>query len=211
MKKKCKCPGRDLVGFGLLGLSLIMLGRSVALCFSNDIWYDELFTVGMVEHSYGELVRFTAADVHPPLYYCMVKLFADLCKLLAPGVGTVIPAKLVSTLPYFILLLYAVTFTRKRFGMFAGGMFLFCVTAMPQLSAYTVEVRMYGWAMFFVTAAFLHAYALAENYVNSKNSPEKNVIGAAGGTETVVTEKAVADVVYGGRGEEAPQIGRAHV
>lgn len=207
MKKKCKCPGRDLVGFGLLGLSLIMLGRSVALCFSNDIWYDELFTVGMVEHSYGELVRFTAADVHPPLYYCMVKLFADLCKLLAPGVGTVIPAKLVSTLPYFILLLYAVTFMRKRFGMFAGGMFLFCVTAMPQLSAYTVEVRMYGWAMFFVTAAFLHAYVLAENYVNSKNSPEKNVIGAAGGTETVVTEKAVADVVYGGRGEEAPQAG----
>ena len=168
---------------------------------------DELFTVGMVEHSYGELVRFTAADVHPPLYYCIVKLFADLCKLLAPGVGTVIPAKLVSTLPYFILLLYAVTFMRKRFGMFAGGMFLFCVTAMPQLSAYTVEVRMYGWAMFFVTAAFLHAYALAENYVNSKNSPEKNVIGAAGGTETVVTEKAVADVVYGGRGEETPQAG----
>lgn len=48
---------------------------------------------------------------------------------------------------------------------------------------------------------------MAENYVNSQNSPEKNVIGAAGGTETVVTEKAVADVVYGGRGEEAPQAG----
>lgn len=163
-----KTSGRDVVGFLLLGLGLIMLGKSVMLCFSNDIWYDELFTVGLAEHSYGELVRLTAADVHPPLYYCIVKLFADLCKLIMPGAGTIIPAKIVSVLPYFVLLIYAVTFIRKRFGIFVGGMFLFCVTAMPQLSAYTVEMRMYGWALLFVTAAFLHGYALVESYVNSK-------------------------------------------
>lgn len=168
MEKKQKCPGSEIVGFLLFGLSLIMLGKSVLLCFSNDIWYDELFTVGLAEHSYGELVRLTAADVHPPLYYCIVKLFADLCKLVLPGAGTIIPAKIVSVLPYFVLLLYAVTFIRKRFGMFTGGMFLFCVTAMPQLSAYTVEMRMYGWALLFVTAAFLHGYALLENEVKRK-------------------------------------------
>lgn len=177
MEKKAKYPGRDIAGLILLGLSLIMLGRSLMLCFSNDIWYDELFTVGMAEHSYGELVRFTAADVHPPLYYCIVKFFADLCKLIIPGTGTVIPAKIVSVLPYFLFLLYAVTFMRKRFGLFVGGMFLFCVTAMPQLPAYTVEVRMYGWAMLFVTAAFLHGYALMESYVNSKNTPTDQEVG----------------------------------
>lgn len=170
MEKKQNRPGRDIAGFFLLGLSLLMLGRSLMLCFSNDIWYDELFTVGMVEHSYGELVRFTAADVHPPLYYCIVKLFVDLCKLIKPGIGTVIPAKIVSVLPYFILLIYAVTFMRKRFGLFVGGLFLFCVTAMPQLPAYTVEVRMYGWALLFVTAAFLHAGELISCYVNRETS-----------------------------------------
>lgn len=163
-----KMTGRDIAGLFLFVFSLVMLGRSFSLCFSNDIWYDELFTVGMAEHSYSELVRFTAADVHPPLYYCIVKLFVDLCKLIAPGVGTVIPAKMVSVLPYFGLLLYAVVFLRRRFGLFVGGLFLFCVTAMPQLPAYTVEVRMYGWALLFVTAAFLHGYALIENYVNPK-------------------------------------------
>lgn len=168
MEKKQNWLGRDIAGFFLLGLSLLMLGRSLMLCFSNDIWYDELFTVGMVEHSYGELVRFTAADVHPPLYYCIVKLFVDLCKLIKPGIGTVIPAKIVSVLPYFILLTYAVTLMRKRFGLFVGGLFLFCVTAMPQLPAYTVEVRMYGWALLFVTAAFLHAGELIKCYVNQK-------------------------------------------
>lgn len=158
MKQKNKIFSKDSLGWFLICISVLMLGKSVALCFSNDIWYDELFTVGMIEHSYGELIHFTAADVHPPLYYCVTKLFADLCKLIIPGTGTVIPAKIVSVLPYFILLLYCVTFMRKRFGIFTGGMFLFCVIAMPQLSAYTVEVRMYGWALLFVTAAFLHAY-----------------------------------------------------
>ncbi len=162
MKSKINFSGKDAFGWLLIGISVLMLGKSVALCFSNDIWYDELFTVGMIEHSYGELIQFTAADVHPPLYYCVTKFFADLCKLIIPGAGTVVPAKIVSVLPYFILLLYSVTFVRKRYSIFTGGLFLFCVISMPQMSAYTVEVRMYGWALLFVTAAFFHAYGCVE-------------------------------------------------
>lgn len=164
MIRERKISGREIIGWLFICLSTGMLGRSILLCFSRDIWYDELFTVSMAEHSYGELIRFTAADVHPPLYYMIVKFFSDLCKLIVPGAGTVIPAKLVSTLPYLLLLLYSVTWIRKRWGIFTGGLFLFCVTAMPQLPAYTVEVRMYGWALLFVTAAFWHAHGcLTEN------------------------------------------------
>ncbi len=155
-------PGRDILGYLLLGISVVLLGRSLMLCFSNDIWYDELFTVGMIGHSYGELVGLTARDVHPPLYYMITKFFVDLCKLLLPGVRAVAAAKIVSVLPYFVLLLYSVTFIRKRFGIFTGGVFLFCVVAMPQLSGYTVEVRMYSWALLFVTAAFLHGYGAVQ-------------------------------------------------
>lgn len=158
MNVRKKIAGRDIFGYLLLALSVVLLCRSLTLCFSNDIWYDELFTIGMAEHSYSELIRFTAADVHPPLYYCIVKLFADLCKLIMPGAGTIIPAKIVSVFPCFVLLLYCLYFIRKRFGIFVSGLFLFCAAAMPQLPAYTVEVRMYGWAMLFVTAAFLHGY-----------------------------------------------------
>ena len=155
-------PGRDILGYLLLGVSVVLLGRSLVLCFSNDIWYDELFTVGMIGHSYGELVELTARDVHPPLYYMITKFFVDLCKLILPGVHAVAAAKIVSVLPYFVLLLYSVTFIRKRFGIFTGGVFLFCVVAMPQLSGYTVEVRMYSWALLFVTAAFLHGYGAVQ-------------------------------------------------
>ena len=137
-----------------------MLGKSLMLCFSSDIWYDELFTVGMIEHSYGDLVALTAGDVHPPLYYCIVKFVVELCKLILPNADIVVFTKIVSVLPYFILLIYSVTFIRKRFGILTGGLFLFCVIAMPQLSAYTVEIRMYSWALLFVTAAYLHTYGI---------------------------------------------------
>ena len=160
MNRKAKISYREIIGWLLVGLSGLMLVKSITLCFSNDIWYDELFTVGMIEHSYGDLIAFTARDVHPPLYYCIVKFCVELCKLIVPTANTVSISKIVSVLPYLILLLYSVMFIRKRFGIFTGGLFLFCVIAMPQLSAYTVEIRMYSWALLFVTAAFLHAYGI---------------------------------------------------
>ncbi len=162
MNVRKKMAGRDIAGILLLAVSAAMLGRSLALCFARDIWYDELFTVGMIEHSYGDLIAFTARDVHPPLYYCIVRFVVELCKLIAKQADPIIIAKLVSVIPYFGLFAYSVTFIRKRFGLFTGGLVFFCVIAMPQLSAYTVEVRMYGWALFFVTAAFLHAYGTGD-------------------------------------------------
>ncbi|MBD5503785.1 MAG: hypothetical protein HDR09_08610 [Lachnospiraceae bacterium] len=158
MNRKRKISGKDIFGYLFLGISVVMLLRSLMLCFSNDIWYDELFTVGMIEHSYGDLIAFTARDVHPPLYYCIVKFIIELCKLISVQANAVVIAKVVSVLPYFILFAYSVTFIRRRFGIFTCGLFLFCAIAMPQLSAYTVEVRMYSFALLFVTAAFLHAY-----------------------------------------------------
>ena len=116
--------------------------------------------VGMAEHSYGELIHFTAKDVHPPLYYCIVKFVLNLCKLIIPSADSVIVIKLVSVLPYFFMLAYGLFFLRKKFGTFVMGLFLFCVLSMPQMSAYTVEMRMYSLALLFVTAAFFHAYGI---------------------------------------------------
>ena len=178
-------PGRDILGYLLLGISVVLLGRSLMLCFSNDIWYDELFTVGMIGHSYGELVELTARDVHPPLYYMITKFFVDLCKLILPGVHAVAAAKMVSVLPYFVLLLYSVTFIRKRFGIFTGGVFLFCVVSMPQLSGYTVEVRMYSWALLFVTAAFLHGYGAVQGPEDEEERHHGRLSAAAYGAVDV--------------------------
>lgn len=159
---KQKITWKQGLGMLFLAAGLILLGNSIHMSFCDDIWYDELFTIGLIQHSYGELTAFTARDVHPPLYYYIVKLIVELCKLTIPAANTVTVAKIVSGIPYFLLFFYAVFYLSKRFGLFSAGLFFFCILSMPQMSAYTVEIRMYSWALFFVTAAYFHAYELVQ-------------------------------------------------
>ena len=65
MKQKLKWD--EVIGILFVAVSVILLGISVFLCFSSDIWYDELFTMGLADQSCGKLVSITARDVHPPL------------------------------------------------------------------------------------------------------------------------------------------------
>lgn len=157
---KAKASWRDVAGILLLAAGVVMLGVSVFLCFSNDIWYDELFTMGLADQPLGELVAITAKDVHPPFYYMIVRLFLGLGKAIYGSADQVVIAKLVSVLPFFLCFLYAVTRIRKHFGIFSAGLYFFLLLAMPQMGEYTVEVRMYGYALFFITAGMLHAYEL---------------------------------------------------
>lgn len=180
----------EVLGILLFLLAACFLAVSVFLCFSDDIWYDELFTMGLAGQSFGELISVTARDVHPPLYYMIVKLFLMLfqalgiCPASVPGGGlqdgvggmTVISpvtvARLVSVLPFLLCLVYGAVKVRRRFGMLTAGLFCFLLLTMPQLPGYTVEARMYGWALFFVTALMLHGYDLAVP------GPEKNSSGS---------------------------------
>ena len=83
----------EVLGILLFLLAACFLAVSVFLCFSDDIWYDELFTMGLAGQSFGELISVTARDVHPPLYYMIVKLFLMLfqalgiCPASVPGGG----------------------------------------------------------------------------------------------------------------------------
>ena len=152
----------DWSGVFFLLAAVIMLGISVRLCFEDGIWYDELYTMGLTNRSFTELTAFTARDVHPPFYYYYVKAVQGLCRMISPQVSLVIVSKLCSVLPLLGLMVYGVTKVRRYFGMLCAGLFAFCVTAMPNLPQYTVEIRMYTLAMFLVTAAFLHGYGVQD-------------------------------------------------
>jgi hypothetical protein len=140
--------------------------RSVILSYSTDIWYDELFTMEFSKRPVPELIGLTARDVHPPFYYMIVRFFVTLCESMgivksAQGHFTVETiAKMVSVLPFFILIIYAATTIRKHFGGLAAGMFSFAIITMPQMPEYTTEIRMYSWSILFVTGAMLHGFGL---------------------------------------------------
>ena len=104
----------DLMGMVLFLLAVVMAVCSLNLCASTDIWYDELFTMGFIEQPVGRLLELAARDVHPPLYYLIVKAVVEAVHFFAPGVNSVMIAKAVSVLPYFGLLGCAAVRVRKR-------------------------------------------------------------------------------------------------
>ncbi len=162
------CSKRQTIVNAIGGLFFVLavyfLVRSVILAFSIDIWYDELFTMEFVTRPIGEMLPLAARDVHPPLYYMIVRFFVvtlGSIGLVGDGPGQIaieVLAKLVSVLPFAVLMAYALGFIRKRFGMLAAGIFSFAMVTMPQLPEYTTEIRMYSWAILFVTGMMIHGY-----------------------------------------------------
>ena len=139
-----------------------MLCIAVYLCRGSDIWYDELFTMGLAEQSFGGLISITARDVHPPLYYLLVKLALMMNEVTGGLLHQVTVAKLTSVLPFALAMVLSATEIRKQFGLFSAGLFSFLLVSMPQLPDYTVEVRMYGYALLFVLAGMLCAYRIVK-------------------------------------------------
>ena len=194
-------------GCGVLFLILGILSFFVCLlqAFGQDIWFDEVFSVNFIQHSYKEIAALTGKDVHPPLYYWYLKLFHDIGKVLVPAASSIVLCKLASMLPFAGIFGYTLTAIRKNFGLHVAGLFWFLVMTMPQISNYTVEIRMYSLALFFITAAFLHSCELvcafpAQGVSEAERTAEP---GAAAGTE----ETAESGVAAGT--EEAAEPGAA--
>lgn len=194
-------------GCGILFLILGILSFFVCLfqAFGQDIWFDEVFSVNFIQHSYKEIAALTGKDVHPPLYYWYLKLFHDIGKVLVPAASSIVLCKLASMLPFVGIFVYTLTAIRKNFGLHTAGLFWFLIMTMPQISNYTVEIRMYSLALFFITAAFVHSYELVCAFPAQEISEAERTAepGTAAGTEETAEPGAAAGT------EEAAEPGAA--
>lgn len=134
-------------------LILIFCGECVSLAVQNSsIWFDDAYSLAMIRHAWKEMVTLTGLDFHPPLYYFILKSFSIL-------VGDeIVVMKLVSIIPSFLTLLISRVFLKKEVGGYSALLLPLCFMASQNILHYSVEVRMYSWALFFVTMSFLSAY-----------------------------------------------------
>lgn len=132
---------------------IVFLAIYVSLVFNRNVWTDEAYTIQMIrEHSFLGIISETAKDVHPPLYYLLLKLFITVF-------GQSITAyKLFSVIPMILLMVLAGTKVRRNWGIRAASLFILFVSAIPCMLEYTIQIRMYSLACFFTTWAALSAY-----------------------------------------------------
>jgi uncharacterized membrane protein len=135
-----------------LGLLIFGMAFFTSCAFYKNMWFDEAYTMAMIRHDFLRIVEITARDVHPPLYYMIVKIAS-----LIWGESIVV-YRLVSVAGMMLLSILGYTHIRKIFGNHTGLYYVFLTIFLPIMLDYSAEARMYSWAMFFTTAAAIYAY-----------------------------------------------------
>lgn len=105
--------------------------------------YDDAYSVFMVKSSYSDIVKITAKDVHPPLYYWGLKAFSAIFG------DTIFSLRLFSALGIFATFLLGYFPIRKQFGDRVALMFISLLIMFPVTQYLATDIRMYSWTMFF--------------------------------------------------------------
>ena len=137
-----------------LFIAIILLGTLFLLipAFHENIWFDESYSVAIVNHSFGEIWTIGSHDVHPILYYWMLKvinlIFGE----------SIIAYRIFSVIGIVVLGTLGLTHIKKDFGKTTGVLFTFFSFFLPVMLNYALEIRMYSWTIVFVTLMAIYLY-----------------------------------------------------
>lgn len=164
------------------GISLLAIASELYFSCSKSISWDESFSLSIVDSGYDKVIHVTSIDVHPPLYYLILKGISDTLCSLSPHISAMQAAKIASTLPCILLLILCLTWVRKHWGNCVAGLSALTIICTPPLLEYAVTVRMYSWATLFVICCYVQAWR-----VMRKNTIINWLIFAAFGLLSVYT------------------------
>lgn len=138
-------------------INLVLIVYTFSLLLYNNLlhqtfWYDEAYTIALVKYSYTEILEITSSDVHPPLYYFMLKSF---CSIFG---DSLVAMRIFSNLGVIASMLLVLFFTSKPLTKVVSTVFILFIAIMPVNQYMGVEIRMYSWAMFFVLASAIYGY-----------------------------------------------------
>lgn len=131
--------------------------------YNDSFVFDEAYTMAMIQHSFSDIWNITATDVHPPLYYFMLKSFT-----LIFG-DSLLTLRIFSSLGIAGIFLIGMFSIRRNFGAGVSLMFIILITILPVTQFLADEVRMYSWSMFFTLANVMAAYEVYKKSTKYNN------------------------------------------
>ena len=140
-----------------IGLIVLIAIVPLLLCFNSSLWFDEAYSVGIAKQPWGNLLISTINDVHPILYYVLLKIYSLIC-------GTsVIALRIFSVIPIVLLAIFSFVKIRKEFGDKVSFYFNLVLLLLPVTMHYGSQIRMYSLSMLFVTITAVYAYLAYKN------------------------------------------------
>lgn len=133
-----RSPLRLSPALGALALTLLAFGLRLHRLDFQPLWGDEGWSFYFASMSLGDMIRLTAEDIHPPLYYALLGGWLRLVD------STPEMARFLSILFGTALVPLAYRVTCRLFDRVAGLAAAAVVTVAPFAIYYSQEVRMYG-------------------------------------------------------------------
>ncbi|PIZ62490.1 hypothetical protein COY16_04200 [Candidatus Roizmanbacteria bacterium CG_4_10_14_0_2_um_filter_39_13] len=138
------------------------------ISLNQSLWLDEATTAMAVKtYSYIDIItQFSPADFHPPLYYLVIKLWAEIFGYSEMALR--MPSILFSLATGWMIYKVGLFMKDKTIGFWATAFFLFN----PLIVYYSQEARMYSMVTFTVAASFYYFLRIIhtkEKNVNTKD------------------------------------------
>ncbi len=114
----------------------------IAACrnLSQSIWFDEAFTSGLISRSVHGVIQGTSHDVHPPLFYLVLKLWAG---AFGHSIATL---RMFSVVCGAAAVFVGLRLVKRLFGARAAVWAIPFAVLAPFLLRYDIEARMYAMA-----------------------------------------------------------------
>ena len=145
------------IDFLIVILIVIVASTYISLIFNDSVWEDEAYTMLILKKDFNGIIDSVSVDVHPPLYYIIAKIFTI---ILGYSVSSV---KLASILPVILIMIFINIKSKQLFkenSRLISILFILLIGFCPRAFSMNIELRMYTWAMFFVTCSGIYAYEI---------------------------------------------------
>ena len=122
----------------------------MVLCICNlrqSIWFDESFSSYLTRFDLGKIWNLTAADVHPPFYYIVLKGWAHFFG------HTDFAMRMLSVVFGAVAILFAFLWLKYKYGLKAAMLSSFLLSISPVFIRYGQEMRMYTMVLAIVFAS----------------------------------------------------------
>ncbi len=160
-----------------IGILLLAFALRVAFLAQRPLWYDEAFSVLLAERDVAAIVRGTAVDVQPPLYYFLLHAWVGLNRwgesLFAPtGWGeNVFVLRWLSVALSLLVVALVYALARRWFSERVAVWAMFFSALAPFQIYHAQELRMYA---LFALGALLYAYAIPLENTTTAERPMRD-------------------------------------
>lgn len=137
-------------------IPIFLILISLYCIFNNYLWADETFSLVITKKSYIDMIYNLSLDMHPPVYFSILKFGSQLLQPVFGG-NIIYSAKFVTFLPLILLIIAGFTLVENLYGKIVAFLFNIFIVSMPEMLVFAVEIRMYTYALLFVTLSFLYA------------------------------------------------------